>query len=125
MPTKPMNQQERIKRNTSIDGNGCWNWILTKDKVGYGRLKVSLGSREEWRSSSAHRYSYELFIGEIPHGMNVLHKCDNRACCNPEHLFIGTQQDNMHDMHSKGRGPRGYKRDPVTCGMNARGRNGN
>lgn len=123
MPTKPMNPAERIKRSVSIDSNGCWNWKLSKDSFGYGRLKVQLGARDKFRFSSVHRYSYEVFTGEIPAGMNVLHKCDNRACCNPIHLFIGSQQDNMRDMHAKGRGPRGYKRDSEVCSQNAKMRN--
>ena len=122
MPTKPMNQQERILRNVSVSDSGCWNWTGAKDRVGYGRVKVSLGSRDQFRFTSAHRYSYELNVGEIPHGMNVLHRCDNRSCCNPEHLFVGTQQENMLDMHAKGRGPKGYKRNPAQCSENAKRR---
>ena len=119
MPTKPMNPEERIKRAVFVDGNECWNWKLSKDRVGYGRLKIQLGTREKFRFSSVHRYAYEVFVGPIPSGMNVLHRCDNRACCNPSHLFIGSQKDNMQDMHAKGRGPRGYKRDSKVCAQNA------
>jgi hypothetical protein len=54
--------------------------------------------------------------------MNVLHRCDNRSCCNPGHLFLGTQRDNMLDMHAKGRGPKGFKRDPKICSENAKKR---
>lgn len=125
MPTKPMNQKDRVRRAVTIDERGCWIWGLQKDRVGYGRLTVNMGSRKNYRSESAHRYAYELWIGVIPDGMCVLHRCDNRACCNPDHLFIGTQKDNIHDMHAKERGPRGYKRDPAVCASNARGRNGN
>ena len=110
MPTKPMNQKDRITRSVVQTEAGCWEWQLGKDSVGYGRMKVSTGSRESYRNVSSHRYAFELWQGAIPQGLNVLHKCDNRACCNPEHLFLGTQRDNMHDMHRKGRGPRGYKR---------------
>ena len=120
MPTKPMAPEVRIQRATQTDEAGCWNWMLSKDRIGYGRMKVQLGSRERFRFTSAHRYAYEVFIGEIPDGMYVLHKCDNRACCNPDHLFLGTQQDNMLDMWRKGRGPRGYKRNPTVCAENAR-----
>jgi hypothetical protein len=51
----------------------------------------------------SHRFAYELEHGPIPDGLFVLHRCDNRKCCNPKHLFIGTQADNMHDMDAKGR----------------------
>lgn len=122
MPTKPMDPAKRIKRAVTTDPNDCWNWQLSKDRVGYGRLKIQLGSRDAFRFTSAHRYSYEVFVGPIPSGMNVLHSCDNRACCNPLHLFLGTQQDNILDMHAKGRGPRGYKRDSKICAQNAKKR---
>jgi hypothetical protein len=114
-----MNQQERIRRAVSVDEAGCWNWQLGRDRVGYGRVKVQMGARESFRTTSAHRYAYELWVGPIPDGMNVLHRCDNPPCCNPGHLFLGTQRDNMADMHNKGRGPRGYTRDSETCRANA------
>lgn len=71
----------------------CWNWTAAYDRQGYGRLK----------SKCAHRVSYELFIDTIPKGMWVLHKCDNVKCVNPDHLFLGTHQDNVNDKMSKGR----------------------
>jgi len=120
MPTKPMDQKDRIRRAVEFNTTtGCWEWQKSKDRLGYGRLKVSLGSRSAFRYTSAHRYAHELWIGPIPDGLSVLHKCDNRSCCRPDHLFLGTQQENIADMHMKGRGPRGYKRDPVTCRQNA------
>ena len=122
MPTKPMDQKQRISRAVEINARGCWVWKLSKDHVGYGRLKVSLGSRDRFVFTSAHRYAYQIWNGEIPGGMCVLHRCDNPPCCNPEHLFLGTHSDNMRDMHTKGRGPRGYKRNPEICSANARKR---
>lgn len=119
VPSKPMDQKDRILRAIRSSASGCWEWQKGKDRAGYGRLKVSLGSRSNFKTSSVHRYAYELWVGRIPPGMNVLHECDNPSCCNPAHLFLGSQQDNMNDMHKKGRGGRGYSRDPNVCRANA------
>jgi hypothetical protein len=82
----------------------CMIFIGAKQKInGYG--KFMMGSRKEKNKNAylAHRVSYQLFKGNIPKGMCVLHRCDQPACVNPKHLFLGTQRDNMHDMISKGR----------------------
>lgn len=78
---------------------GCWLWIGAKNTRGYGKL--SKGRAGEG-FIAAHRLSYELAYGPIPLGRNVLHKCDNACCVRPEHLFIGTQADNLADMTIKG-----------------------
>lgn len=90
---------DRFWSNVNISDNDvCWEWGLSRRKNGYGQ--VSYGSR----NATTHRVAYELSIGEIPKGMVVMHSCDNRACCNPNHLSVGTQRDNIIDMISKGRG---------------------
>lgn len=83
-----------------IQENGCWEYSGSKNQNGYGVLT--------YRNvpNTTHRIAYDLCVGDIPKGAHVLHTCDNRACCNPEHLFLGTQQDNMDDMRSKGREPK-------------------
>ena len=79
-----------------VKGDGCWGWSGALC-AGYGSLRYR---QKHYR---AHRLSYELHVGPIPEGMYVLHKCDNRACSNPDHLFVGSQKDNMMDMVNKGR----------------------
>lgn len=75
----------------------CWEWQSSKNDQDYGRFLFNRKSR------AAHRIAWELTYGEIPDGLSVLHKCDNRKCCNPAHLFLGTHLDNMRDMVQKGR----------------------
>lgn len=82
---------------------GCWLWIgAVAPPRNYG--KMWFYGEQGRRCIAAHRISYEIFVGKIPDGMWVLHRCDNPRCVNPEHLFLGTHSDNMNDMYSKGRG---------------------
>lgn len=83
--------------------DGCWLWQGSKFANGYGRYG---------RCSYAHRFAYELFIGPIPDGLQVCHRCDIKHCVRPEHLFLGTQADNMRDARQKGRIRSGAKEHP-------------
>lgn len=82
--------------------SACWEWVGSK-RNGYGRMIVGSRTDGTRRSMSAHRVSYEIVYGEIPEGMEVCHKCDNPSCVNPNHLFLGTRQDNIDDRERKGR----------------------
>ncbi|KKM00856.1 hypothetical protein LCGC14_1800190, partial [marine sediment metagenome] len=78
--------------------NGCWEWKNATDTSGYGLF---------WKNGKhhkAHRISWELHNGKIPKGLLVLHTCDNPLCVNPNHLWLGTNQDNQNDMYAKNRG---------------------
>lgn len=88
---------QRIKNRVRIDKNGCWNWLGGKDKDGYGKTTF------KFKTYRPHRLAYAATYGPIPEGQLVLHKCDNPACCNPDHLFLGSQKDNIQDAIRKGR----------------------
>lgn len=93
---------DRLKAYSVPVASGCIEWSAQIDSRGYGRIKV------EGKPAAAYRVAYEVEKGPIPEGMEVCHKCDNTRCINPDHLFLGTHKENMHDMWAKGRArPRG------------------
>lgn len=96
--------------------SGCWLWNAGMVR-GYGRLQV--GTSRSPRTELAHRVSYGLHYGPIPAGLGVYHRCDTPACVNPDHLFLGTQLDNMRDARRKGR-YRAFGKEQKLCEADVR-----
>lgn len=92
-----------LSRITLREPGKCWEWIGTIDKNGYGKVQFL---KTEYR---AHRAMWQLTNGDIPGGLRVCHHCDNPTCCNPSHLFLGTDKDNHADCKAKGRNVKGTK----------------
>ena len=92
------------------DDQGCWLWTGARDVhpikkfPTYGSFSIGSSTDQPYRHVKAHRFAWELAFGPIPAGIKVLHRCDIPNCVRPEHLFLGTQADNVADMMNKGRG---------------------
>lgn len=91
---------------------GCWIWGGTLESHGYGKTNVRVGGKS--KNIKMHRFAYELFVGPIPKGMSVCHRCDIAACVNPHHLFLATHRENMLDRDRKGRCRSGIKNASLT-----------
>jgi hypothetical protein len=88
--------EEKIERVTE---SGCWVWMGASHVKGYGMVQM----KNPRRVTTAHRVAWELYCGTVAAGMHVLHSCDTPSCVNPNHLFLGTNDDNIRDMIKKKR----------------------
>lgn len=95
---KLRNSAERFwSKVDKTEATGCWPWLGAKDQHGYGNFKVGR------QVTKAHRVAFALHSGVWPDALMVCHSCDNPQCCNPDHLWTGTNQDNQIDCNNKDR----------------------
>lgn len=93
----------RLAERLMVMPSGCIEWTGAVTEWGYGRFKFN------GRSAFTHRAAWEMERGPIPDGLLVCHHCDNPRCCNVDHLFLGTNADNMRDMRNKDRSSKGRR----------------
>lgn len=98
MKVRKLTQIEKFYLNTHVNKNGCWVWNGCKSVRGYGQINLGYEGKIQ-----AHRYSYKIHYTNFNPKLNICHKCDTPSCVNPNHLFQGTQKDNMDDMKFKSR----------------------
>lgn len=101
-----MNIYEKLRKNLAETPEGCLEWQGTRWWSGYGRIFTA---RPERRPLRAHRVAWEEINGAIPEGLVIRHTCDNRLCCNPSHLLLGTRGQNITDMVERKRQARGER----------------
>lgn len=103
MSKRRLSRRERFETKFRVNPqNGCWEWTTTFFSNGYALFYWGvINGKEVTRKGS--RVAWELYRGPIPDDLHVLHTCDNKKCVNPDHLFLGTHQDNMDDKRHKGR----------------------
>ena len=93
-----LTRRERFEGLIEVKDNGCWLWIGGLTRGGYGNFRW-----DTTKVRRAHRASWEIYKETIPEGLQVCHRCDVVSCVNPDHLFLGTQTENLKDMVNKGR----------------------
>jgi len=103
-PSEKLDRYKQLFEDSVIKSEGCWGWKNYSNISGSGRIGV------RGNFLSAYRASWLIYRGEIPKGLLVLHKCHNRVCSNPDHLYLGTHKDNTQDMLRAGRGNRSRKK---------------
>lgn len=96
-----MQALDRFMKKVVVAKSGCWDWVACLEANGYGAFSI------DSKANLAHRVSWILHKGDIPDNLYVLHRCDNRKCVNPAHLFLGTRSDNSLGMVSKNRQVKG------------------
>lgn len=101
---------EKIFQRVKVDKNGCWIWQEGKATDGYGQTRIGADS-----TRLVHRIMYREAYGDFDRKLLICHRCDVVACCNPEHLFIGTNSDNVRDAAKKGRMAKGKNNGAYTC----------
>ena len=100
-------KDDSFNKNYEVDPNtGCWDWQASKTKDGYGQLfhhYYNIRLKEIRKCTAAHRYSWRIHFGPVPPELEVGHRCDNRGCVNPDHLWLATHKENIWDSINKGR----------------------